>query len=83
MSALLIEDLVMSPARKTRRVNFEADIEMHNALKQAGYRDHLSISDRMRALTAIWYEDAELQQRVLAKASELAEQRDREREEEA
>lgn len=60
---------------ETKRVNLEVSLDLHAWLARARLTDRVSTSDRIRALLELAREDPQLGDRVIAKASQLAEKR--------
>ena len=76
MSALPVEGLQMTPQRTRRhRITIDFDDDMYEAMTKARFRDRVTNSDRLRALLALSLEDPELAGRMVAKVSEMAEEK--------
>lgn len=74
MTALAIEAEHM-PTKHSHRINLNIDPDLYKWVTKQRFVDHMTTSDRIRALLELCREDPGLNERVAAKASELAEAR--------
>lgn len=63
----------MSARKRPHRIALDVDTDLHDWISQQRFQDHLSTSDRVRALLTLSREDPELNARVVKRAGELAE----------